>query len=231
MPTERVGTDELIRRLAADAGPVRRIAPVPVRLAVWTALTLVAATVAVWWFGVRGDYAAALWTATFQVKSALLIVTAISAAAGALLVSVPGAERSGAVRWLPLTAIVALLLWLAGELTTAAAAGTVNWRIGAAWGCAAQVMAIGLVPGATLFVMVRRAAPLRAAWAGALALVAMGAVGAFGTSVVCPSDRSMHVLVWHVLPLIGVGAVGAAAGYVFLGWVRHLGGTAGAGVD
>ncbi len=215
-------TDDLVRKLAADATPVSRLAPVPVRLAVWTAVTLASAVTAVWWLGTRGDLVAVVWAPGFQVKSALLIVTAITAAAGALLVAVPGAERTGAFRWLPIAAITALLLWIAGELVAAAAAGTVSWRIGAAWGCAAQVMAVGLVPGAVLFVMVRRAAPLRGMWAGVLALVAMGAVGALGTSAICPADRSMHVLVWHVLPLIAIGAIGAAAGYVFLGWIRHL---------
>jgi hypothetical protein len=176
----------------------------------------------VWWLGARGDLVAVVWRPEFQVKSVLLLVTAISAAVGALLVSVPGAERSAAVRWLPVAVVTALLLWIGGELWAAAAAGTVNWGIGAAWGCVAQILAVGLVPGAVLFVMVRRAAPLRGVWAGLLALVAMGAVGALGTSAICPSDRSMHVLVWHVLPLLAVGAVGAAAGYVLLGWVRHL---------
>ncbi|MDP1568759.1 MAG: NrsF family protein [Vicinamibacterales bacterium] len=215
-------TDELVRKLAAEAAPVTRLAPVPWRLAVWTACTVAAAVAAVWAFGARQDLAVALAAPAFQVKAALLILTAITAAAGALLLSVPGAERTAAVRWLPLAVVAALVLWIAGELGAAAAAGTANWRIGAAWGCAAEVMAVGFVPGAVLFVMVRRAAPLRAMWAGLLALMAMGAVGALGTSAICPSDRSMHVLVWHVLPLIVIGAVGAAAGYVLLGWARRL---------
>jgi hypothetical protein len=217
-----VETDDLVRRLAADAAPVTRLAPVPVRLMVWTAVTLTSAVAAVWWLGARGDLLTAVWAPGFQVKSILLLVTAITAAAGALLVSVPGGERSAAVRWLPVATVAALLLWMGGELGAAAAAGTANWRVGAAWGCAAQVMAVGLLPGAVLFVRVRRAAPLRGAWAGLLALVAMGAVGALGTSAICPSDRSVHVLVWHVLPLVTIGAVGAAAGYVLLGWIRHL---------
>ncbi len=215
-------TDELVQRLAADVAPVSRLAPVPVRLAVWTAATLAAAVAAVWWLGARGDLMAALWTPGLQIRSALLLVTAITAAAGALLLSVPGADRSPAVRWLPVASVTALLLWIGGELASASATGIVNWRIGVAWGCAAQVLAVGLIPGAVLFGMVRRAAPLRGAWAGLLALVAMGAVGALGTSAICPSDRAMHVLVWHVLPLVGIGAMGAAAGYLLLGWVRHL---------
>lgn len=217
-----MGTDELVRKLAAEAAPVTRLAPVPWRLAVWTVCTIAAAVVAVWGLGAREDLVAALAAPTFQVKSALLILTAFTAAAGALLLSVPGADRTAAVRWLPLAIVAALVVWIAGELGAAAAAGTANWRVGAAWGCAAEVVAVGFVPGAVLFVMVRRAAPLRAMWAGLLALTAMGAVGALGTSVICPSDRSMHVLVWHVLPLLLIGAVGAAAGYVLLGWARHL---------
>jgi hypothetical protein len=217
-----VRTEELIRELAHEAAPVRRLAPFRVRLAFWGATAAGMWVAAVWWFGVRGDLSTAVWTVTFQVKTALLLLTAITAASGALLVSVPGAERSAAARWLPVAGLGSLLLWVAWELTTAAAAGTASWRVGAAWGCTAQIVAVGLVPGVALLVMVHRAAPLRAAWAGLLALVATGAIGALGTSTICPSDRSMHVLVWHVLPLVAIGALGAAIGYATLGWVRRL---------
>ena len=74
------------------------------------------------------------------------------------------------------------------------------------------------MPGIALFMMVRRAAPLRAAWAGLLAVLATAAVGVLGANVICPNDRPLHMLLWHVAPLMLFAAIGAALGTWLLRW-------------
>ena len=54
--------------------------------------------------GVRRELGDAVDRSDFAIEAALLIVTAVSAAVGALLVSIPGAERARLVRLLPLVA-------------------------------------------------------------------------------------------------------------------------------
>ncbi len=215
-------TEELIRSLAEDATPVRRLPPWLTRTVAWLAFAVACGVAVVVWMGARRDLVDVLLTPAFALETLLLALTTFTAAAGALILAVPGEERSAVVRWLPVTAAVAALLWVVGELVTVAAAGGAVGRFGPAWACVLKTVWVGLVPGIVLFAMVGRAAPLRAAWVGMLALLATSAVGVLGTNVICPVDRPLHVLLWHVLPMAVLAAIGAGLGLWLLAWTRRI---------
>ena len=138
----------------------------------------------------------------FQFEAAMLILTAMSAAVGALTVSVPGARALGAGALAADRRRRVCILWVGGELVFASVTGAPTGRLTFAWRCVYKTTSVALVPGIALFVLVRRAAPLRAAWAGLLAVLATAAVGVLGANVICPIDRPLHLLLWHVAPLM-----------------------------
>lgn len=213
-------TEELIRQLAADARPVKRLPPLALRLAGWVVLAAVSLGVAMAVMGVRRELGGALERTNFAVEAVLLILTALSGAVGALIVSVPGAERTTLVRWAPVVAAAAYLFWVGGEFVMAAMTGAPTGRASFAWHCVSQTASVAAVPALALFVMVRKAAPLRATWAGLLAVLSTAAVGMLGSNVMCPNDRPVHLLLWHVAPLMLFAAVGAALGTWLLRWDR-----------
>jgi hypothetical protein len=215
-----VRTEDLIQQLARDATPVRRVPPLPVRVIGWVVLAALSFAGVAMWMGVRRDLADAVEQVNFAVEAMLLIVTALSAAIGALVISVPGAERRALVRWLPVAAGVAAVLWVAGGLVVAAATGAPTGRVTFAWHCVYKTASIAALPSVVLFAIVRRAAPLHAAWAGLLALLATAAVGVLGANVICPVDRPVHMLLWHVGPLMLFAGLGAALGAWLLRWPR-----------
>jgi len=217
-----VRTDDLIRELAADGRPVRRLAPWLRRAALWTLVAVACAVGVIGSLGTRRDIAQVMWRGPYIFEALLLIVTALSAAGGALIVSVPGAERSKLVRWLPVVAGGGALLWVAGELAVVVAAGEQTGRIGPSWWCIQRTLIVGLVPGILLFAMVGRGAPLRAAWAGLLALLATSALGVLGTNIMCSVDRPVHVLLWHVGPMALLAAAGAFIGASLFDWMRGV---------
>jgi hypothetical protein len=221
-----VRTEDLIDHLARDVRPVARLRPVAIRALGWFVLALVSLVIVSVIMGVRRDLADSVDTADFAFEAALLIVTALSAAVGALTISVPGAERSALVRWAPLTAGAACVLWAAGELAVAAGTGAPAGRLTFAWHCIYKTASVAAVPGIALFIMVRQAAPLHAAWAGLLALLATAAVGVLGANVICPLDRPLHMLLWHVAPLMLFAGVGAALGTWLLRWTPRRRGSA-----
>jgi len=213
-----VQTEELIRTLAAGAEPVQPLRPVGVRVAGWAVLAAVSLGVVMLLMGARRDFGDALDQADFAFEALLLIVTALSAAVGALVVSVPGAERTSLVRWAPVIAGVACVVWAAGELVIASATGAPTGRLTFAWHCVYKTTSVAAVPGVALFMMVRKAAPLRPAWAGLLAVLATAAVGVLGANTICPNDRPLHMLLWHVAPLMLFAAIGAGLGTWLLRW-------------
>jgi hypothetical protein len=215
-----VRTDELIQQLASDLEPVRPLRPVSLRVAGWVVLAGASLAMVMLLMGVRRELGDTLDRADFAFEALLLLATALSAAAAALVISVPGAEQSRLVRWLPMVGGIACLLWAAGELGLAAATGAPTGRLTFAWHCVYKTTSVAAIPGAALFLMVRRAAPMHATWAGLLAVLATTAVGVLGANIICPNDRPLHMLLWHVAPLLLFAALGAALGTWLLRWPR-----------
>ncbi len=215
-------TDDLIRELAADGRPVRRLAPWLRRVSLWLLVATGCAVAVIVSSGTRRDLGQVVWTSGYMLEALLLVVTALSAAAGALITSVPGAERSKLVRWLPVVAGSAALLWVAGELAVVVAAGEQPGRIGPSWWCIQRTLLVSLLPGVVLFAMVGRGAPLRAAWAGLLAVLATSALGVLGTNIMCANDRPVHLLIWHVGPMVLLAAAGAGIGASLFDWMRGV---------
>jgi hypothetical protein len=213
-----VSTEDLIRQLAADAKPVRPLRPLAVRVTGWLLVAVASLGLAMTIMGVRRELGDAADQADFAVETVLLIITALSAAVGALAVSIPGAERTRLLRWLPVMAGVATVVWAAGELAFASTTGAPAGRLTFGWHCVYKTASVAAVPSVALFFMVRRAAPLHAAWAGFLAILATTAVGVLGANVICPYDRPLHMLVWHVAPLMLLAGLGAALGRWLLRW-------------
>jgi hypothetical protein len=152
----------------------------------------------------------------------ITVCTALLSAASALVLSIPGAERSPWQRVLPLIACsawtVALLYLLAGE--GAAIRRLLQWPVHLA--CLVEIAGLSVVPGWALFAMLRRAAPLQRAWSGALATLAALSIAAAATQFICPLDDPAHQLVGHVLPVIVLSMFGAIAGQRYLNWMaRH----------
>lgn len=211
-------TEDLIRQLVSDGQPIRRLRPVAIRALGWLVLALASLGGVMLMMGVRRDLGDAVDGFDFAVEAALLIVTALSAAVGALVVSIPGAERTKLVRWVPIVAAAATVLWAVGEVVFASSIGAPMGRLTFAWHCVYKTASVAAVPSLALFVMVRHAAPLRAAWAGALAILATAAVGVLGANIICPNDRPIHMLLWHAAPLMLFAGLGAALGTWLLRW-------------
>lgn len=203
-------TEELIVDLVADLAPVQRLAPVSIRMIRWLAVALITSVVAVWFIGLRADMSHAMATRAVLLSLGLAIATFASAAVVALRLSVPGADQSVRWRWLPVTTtaiwIAALVLW-AGDTSG-------SWRalrhepFHAA--CIFRVIAIAVIPTVLLVREVRRGFALDVVSATALAALGGSAVAAMAVQLVCPIDRPAHLLVSHVLPVLGI-AVAAAA--------------------
>ena len=212
-------TDELIVALARAAGPVRPLPSPSLRLARWTAATVPLMVLGVFLIGPRADVLTVMPQPTFLGMVFATFSTGLLAAATALVLSVPGTERSVLQRVLPL---MAGGLWLVSLIVLLTTGGDpmrrlLEWPLH--WICVIEIAGLSLVPGLALFTMVRRAAPLRRAWSGALATLAAGAIGAAATQFICPLDDPAHQLVGHALPVAVLSVLGALAGHRYLDWL------------
>jgi len=216
-----VKIEELIVQLASTAGPVRPLPRPSVRLTRWTAGVIPLIALSVMVIGPREDVAAAIRQPTFIVLALVTFATALFAAASAFVLSVPGAKRASISRTTALTAgsvwafVLMVRLMEGGDPARRLLVLPIHLL------CVVEIAGLGFVPGWALFAMLRRAAPLRQAWSGALAALAAAALGAAATQVLCPLDDPAHHLVEHLLPVILLAAAGTIAGRRAFDWLRR----------
>jgi hypothetical protein len=215
-----VRTEELIVALARDGHPVRRLDRPSLRLVRWTAAIIPVTALAAIVIGLRADVSSAITQPAFLGIAAATIATALIAAASALVLSIPGAERSSLQRALPLSlgglwaVALVVLLTRGGDPLQRLLVWPVHWL------CVIEITMLGIVPALALFTMLRRAAPLRTHWSGALATLASVAIGAAATQFLCPVDDPAHQLVGHLFPVAVLSMLGALAGRVVLALPR-----------
>jgi hypothetical protein len=199
-------TDELIAGLASEIAPVRPLRPPGSRAVAWLLVALAAAGAGVVFYTARPDIGAAIRQSAFHLNALLAAGTMVAAAFSALVLAVPARERTPVLRGttMALLALWAATLVVATVPTGYSVVGDSHWPI-----CFARVALIAAVPAIVLAGMLRRAAPLRPAWAAGLALVAALAAGALAVQFVCPVDDPGHALMGHLLPVAGVPAIGA----------------------
>jgi hypothetical protein len=209
-----VKTEELIVQLARAAKPVARLRRPAIRLSQWLTWALLVGGGAVLIIGARADFRSALGVPAYAASLLMLMAVVTGAAGSALVLAVPGAERSPLRRWWP---VAGCLAWALGWIALAATApprGTASGLFHAA--CALEIAVLATVAGYVLFKMVVRGAPLRRTWVGVTVSVAALACGAAAAQVICPIDDPVHHVLSHVLVGALVGVAGALTGR------RHL---------
>lgn len=206
-----MATNDVIDALVRDLEPVSPLSLPRVRLRRWMMASVAVGAASVAVIGRRGDLATTVFAQPFQAHVAFLALAAVSSAAAAMALAIPGEPVGMWRRAAPAVALGAWLAWLAGELMPLAAAGGAAWPA-AGWGCVAKAFAIGATPGLILAIMVGRGAPTDVRATVTFAALAAAAVGALGVELTCPLDGPMHLLLWHAGPVMVVVLLAALFG-------------------
>jgi hypothetical protein len=173
--TERV--EDLIQRLAGNAGPVRRLRPPLRRVALWLLGVAAVSAGMIVGFADLPLFMNRAENRMLQLELAGTVLTAVAAVVAAFHLSLP--DRSVAWVVLPLPP---LLLWIASsgyacwlQLLTQ---GTGAWNIAESTECFRMILGVSIPVGVALFLALRRAKPLdpeRVAIVGGLGVAAIGA--------------------------------------------------------
>src|SRR5262249_22900472 len=199
-----------IRSLVRELRPVRRLPSLGRRTLVWAGLALLCVGLGCQAVGARPDLWLKLHNPAYLVENAVLLAVFGLAARGAFELAIPGLERRHLTLALPL---VGLLLWV---LAVAARLAGETGGSSPSVVCGERMALLAVGPAVAGFLMLRRAAPAKRGAAGLLALLSAGSVSMVGTQMLCRHDQALHILFWHVVPLVGLALVGAAAGKLAL---------------
>ena len=206
-------TEDLINKLARDAKPTRTLSPLSSRLFLWVFVALVSIGIGVAIFGMRPDLTQKLGTSNFMLENAAILIIALCAAFGALVLSVPVGERKTRIKWLPAIGVVIWFGILVSKLFTSQI-----FHLDCGFSCIRDIALLGFIPGALLFYMVKKGASTHPGAAGFLAVLAATSFGSLGVQFLCKNDEAIHVLLWHLTPALLLGFIGYALSRPLLRW-------------
>ena len=190
-------TERLIERLAAELTPVHRIARPAMRLAWWLLISVPAASLVVWAFGLRPDLAARLADRAFLIEEGAALLTALVGIYAALCAGLP--DQPGWKVWLPM-APMALWLGFLGQqcLDVFFRLGPDGLRITSDMMCLPAIALGGLIPAIAIVVMLRRSGKFRTTHACLCGALGAAALGAAALRLYHMEDAAVMVIVWQL---------------------------------
>lgn len=197
-------TSDLIQQLASELKPVKpvRFSLLDLCKVIGAGLFCVFSAVAI--LGIRVDFGEQASSALFIFDGLWLLVLGVLSAGSAFVLSIPSPQARSAYT-LPLMAFVLILLSTAYSFLTYS---DPLLYLGHGFFCGFEIIAIGALPAAVLFYLVRRAAALRRDIVGVLALVCGASFGLLGAQLTCADSTPLHMLFWHILPAVLIAASG-----------------------
>jgi hypothetical protein len=211
-----MNTGELIRLLAKDCRPVRRLRRPWIRTAQWLGVTLPYVVLVGFVVSPRPDLAAKASDWHFVVEQVLALATGIAAASAALAMIIPGHSRK-----LSALPFLSLSIWFATLSLAYVQDDLGDWvrlnpgalPVHPDWYCVPAIVLVGSVPAIAMTVMLHRGAPLTARLTAVLGGLAAAALGNFGMRFFCTQDGSLMVLVWQFGTVCVLSAIACCAGH------------------
>ena len=218
-------TERLIEQLARSCRPVRPLRSPWTRTVIWLALTAPYIALMVVLMSPRPDLAVKFADPQFVIEQAAALLTGMTAAAAALVSTIPGFDRR-----LALVPVLPLIVWLGslgqGCVSDWMTLGTHGLSLQPDWMCIPAIMLVGAAPAILIAVMLRRGAPLNPTLTAALGGLAAAGLGNFGLRFFHPQDASVMVLFWQVGTVFVLTIASAWLGRRLLNW-RALAGHSG----
>lgn len=206
-----ITTPDLIATLATNLEPVRRLRPPLVRAGGWVLLAVAIIAMLGVAHGLRNDIGLRLHEPVFATTLAAGLATGVLAAIAIFYASQP--DRS--LRWL-LFPVPPLVLWVStvsyGCLTNWVSIGAAGIQLGETARCFATLLLTSVPLALAMYMMVRRAAPLRPTLVCAAGGIAIGGFTAAALSLLHELDASAMVLIWTLATTAIFAALGAIMG-------------------
>jgi hypothetical protein len=191
-------TDKLIERIAAAAGPVRRLRPPVLRAAVWLVAVAAVLSAAVLGLADLDVFASRAADPKLALELMGTLLTGILAVIAAFELGLP--DRSPAWALLPLPT---LALWISSSGYSCwrhlLVYGPDGWTIGESAHCFRFILGVSLPLALTLVPLLRRAAPLAPVRVAAMGGLGIAALAAFALQFFHPFDVTFMDLSVHVV--------------------------------
>jgi hypothetical protein len=202
----------LVDRLAANLKPVRPLLPVRRRLMLWLAIELAILTQTL--IATSNRSMPRLENPLFTLEIAFFAIAAVIVAMLALRAAIPGRKSA------PWQSVLAIVLAVTGTAMLFIVPMRTDLSLGEftdiGRGCAWSTCAKAAVPWIALWWAVKRGAPGNGGVAGAMVGAAAMLFSFAIMRLDCALDEPLHLVTWHLGPVVVVTLISALAGAVWL---------------
>jgi len=208
---------DFIEALVEDAKPVKPILSVLPRFLLWLCLSLGVSISGIIYFKIRHNMTQQLQSSDFWIETGLILVSLVATGLLSLRLSQTNyPQRKKYWIWLIPSAIWVFKLCarLYNEFQSLHHLPSLDMG----YQCSFIVSIVGLLPALLLVYLVKRATPERLLLLGASLFIAGFSIGELSLQFVCPSESALHVLVWHIGPLILFAIAGILISRKLLRW-------------
>ena len=206
--------DQLIVNLSSEPKPARKAQHPAVLFITWFigACIYVGLLVALH-YTPRPDLAHKLMQPLFLGEFVTLILLSATTSLSATILSFPDLYQKRWIALLPIAVfalfvLVIFLEWL-GDRMPMPQHGM---------DCCAEITLAAMPPALWMFARIRRMAPVHPQLAGSCAVLSSFSIGALVLRIAEPTDSIPHLIVWHYLPMIGIGIMGLWLGRKIFKW-------------
>ena len=190
-------TPDLIRALAADLSPVRRLRPPLLRASLWLLLALMVLLLLAVNQGVRSDLASRLQDPTFVGSIVGALVTGVTGAIAAFMLSLP--DRS---KWWAVLPLPSLIFWFSNVgyqcLTAWVTLDPHGITVGETARCFATLVLTSLPLSLAMMLMLKHAAAVRPTTVAIVGSLSVAALTAAALSLFHVLDASLMVIMWNI---------------------------------
>ena len=206
-------TDDLIRSLARAAG-TRRSAGLQAAFAVTGAASLACSLLLVFSvIGVRQDFADMAVRLPFAFKVVYTGALVVGASVVALYAATPGASATALYAISP--AVIFLAWGAIFDPTAFPIMGRTNTAVAF---CMGSILFLSVPAMILTFVVMRKGAPTRPLFAGAVIGMLSASLGAMAYTLACENDSTAFVAIWYAVACAIMAAIGAVVGHRVLRW-------------
>ncbi|MEN6584980.1 MAG: DUF1109 domain-containing protein [Sulfuricella sp.] len=207
--------EELVGRLAQDAAPVKP-APHPFVLSLgWVAGAALYLALSLWITGLRPDLMQKLHQPWFVAELVALALIFVATSLSAAVLAFPDLHQMRRTALAPagMFALFTVFMFFAWRADVPPAPLPVH-----SFRCTLYIVLFSLLPAAWTFFSMRKFASTHERWAGSIALLSAFSIGALWMRLHEVNDSIIHVILWHYLPMLGIGLVGWWLGRRLLKW-------------
>lgn len=209
---------DLIKNLSSELKPFKMAEDLSTFLVKWSGCTLVIMIIAYFSLPARADIMTEMETLRFHLENFFWFVASLSSGIAFYFSAFP--ERMKNSLWIPAVfSLVALLLIIFSGIRTETLTEEFHGEFSLWRGrCGFIITGISLIHAGFLGNWARRAAPRNGGLTGCWAALSASAMGCLFMQIVCTHQNTVHLLLWHFLPLTVMCFAGQRIGRTLFRW-------------